>query len=96
MKNYWDRIIWSNDSPALQELANSGTKNPIFVHYIRETTPGYHNRGHRKAISRAGSIILMCHITNIDPWDTPWIVQAPRESLLTRIHSWVADVLRGV
>jgi hypothetical protein len=60
-------------NPAIEELINQQTKNPIYVHYLRVECPGFHNRGHRKAISRAWQEYLMDSITSINPWDTPWM-----------------------
>lgn len=43
-------------SAGLLALANENVKNPVFVHYVRRSCPGFHNAGHRKAIAIAKNL----------------------------------------
>lgn len=36
---------------------------------------------------------LLDLITNVDPWDTPWVTQAPKTRAMHVVHEWLADTL---
>lgn len=36
---------------------------------------------------------LLEQITNIDPWDTPWVSQAPKVGCKHVYHQWLTDTL---
>lgn len=36
---------------------------------------------------------LLDLITNVDPWDTPWVTQAPKVRAMHVVHEWLADTL---
>jgi len=87
--------LWLNDYTGewiftRPELRYQRCKNPIFVHFKRETQPGFHNRSHRKAISNAWYKYLLDQITNIDPWETPWIWKHPK------ITDFICDIVPNV
>ena len=39
---------------------------------------------------------LLDQITNVDPWDTPWVTQAPKVSANHVYHEWLKDTLGTV
>lgn len=39
---------------------------------------------------------LLDQITNIDPWDTPWVSQAPKVACQHVYHEWLTDTLGSV
>jgi len=39
---------------------------------------------------------LLDSITNVDPWDTPWVSQAPKVTARHVYHQWVTDTLGSV
>jgi len=34
---------------------------------------------------------LLDLITNVDPWDTPWVSQAPKVRAMHVVHEWLRD-----
>jgi len=42
--------------------------------------------------SRPNARSIINFITNIDPFDTPWVISHPK----THLHSWVKDDLYGI
>lgn len=36
---------------------------------------------------------LLDLITNVDPWDTPWVTQAPKVRAMHVVHEWLTDTL---
>ena len=72
---------------AIEALCKSRTRNPIFVHYVRASCPGYHNRGHRKAISRAHVEWMLYQAYNIDPYETPWMKPFPNAVTLWKKYA---------
>src|SRR5688572_17798643 len=39
---------------------------------------------------------LLDQITNVDPWDTPWVSQAPKVTAQHVYHQWLTDTLGSV
>lgn len=39
---------------------------------------------------------LLDQITNVDPWDTPWVSQAPKVTAKHVYHQWIIDTLGSV
>lgn len=39
---------------------------------------------------------LLDLITNVDPWDTPWVTQAPKVTASHVVHEWLTDTLGSV
>jgi len=39
---------------------------------------------------------LLDLITNVDPWDTPWVTQAPKTTASHVVHEWLTDTLGSV